>query len=62
MPHACISLLTHIIFSTKPRRPDLDDELRPRVFAYVSGIVRGPAAHFPQKGHGVALDARYVWE
>ncbi|MBI4658273.1 MAG: IS200/IS605 family transposase [Verrucomicrobia bacterium] len=55
MAHTYTNLLTHIIFSTKDRRPLLDDELRPRLFAYLGGIIReldgtsriinGPADH-----------------
>ena len=55
MPHTYTNLLTHVIFSTKDRRPDLHDDIRPRVFAYMGGIVRelrgtalainGPADH-----------------
>jgi len=40
MPHTDTELLTHLIFSTKDRRPDLDAELRPRAFAYPGGVVR----------------------
>ena len=40
MPHTYTSLLVHIIFSTKDRRPYLDAELRPRLFPYMGGILR----------------------
>ena len=40
MAHTFTNLLTHLIFSTKDRRPWLDGESRPRVFAYIGGIVR----------------------
>ena len=40
MSHTYTNLLTHVIFSTKDRRPDLGPDLRPSVFAYVGGIVR----------------------
>ena len=40
MPHSYTSLLTHVIFSTKDRRPDLDSEIRGRVFAYMGGVIR----------------------
>ena len=33
-------LLTHVIFSTKERRPLLKAEFRPRLFAYMGGIIR----------------------
>ena len=55
MAHTFTNLLSHIIFSTKDRRPFLDPELRPRLFAYLGGIIRqmdgtprlinGPADH-----------------
>src|SRR5262245_58625248 len=40
MAHTYTNLLQHIVFSTKDRRPFLDAELRPRVFAYMGGILR----------------------
>ncbi len=40
MAHTFTTLHTHVIFSTKGRAPFLDDEIRPRVFAYMGGIVR----------------------
>src|SRR5207244_386419 len=46
--HTFTNLLTHIIFSTKDRHPDLHDESRPRIFGYMGGIVR--------EMHGVALE------
>jgi REP element-mobilizing transposase RayT len=55
MAHTFTNLLTHVIFSTKDRKPFLTDDIRPRVFAYMGGIVRdlnskaliinGPADH-----------------
>lgn len=48
-------LLTHIVFSTKDRRPLLDADLKARLFPYLGGIIRahdgkaliinGPADH-----------------
>ncbi len=40
MAHTFTTLHTHVIFSTKERCPFLDDEIRPRIFAYMGGIVR----------------------
>jgi hypothetical protein len=37
-------LLTHIVFSTKDRAPMLDGELKPRLFAYMGGIIVNLAA------------------
>jgi len=55
MAHTFTHLLTHIIFSTKDRRPFLDAELKNRMFPYLGGIIRahdgkaliinGPADH-----------------
>jgi putative transposase len=57
MAHTFTHLLTHIIFSTKDRRPLLDGELKSRLFPYLGGIMRahdskaliinGPADHVP---------------
>ena len=40
MAHTFAQLLTHITFSTKGRRPELDGDLRPKLFAYMGGIIR----------------------
>jgi REP element-mobilizing transposase RayT len=40
MPQSLHVLSTHIIFSTKERRPWLNKEIRPRVWAYVSRILQ----------------------
>ncbi len=55
MAHTYTNLLIHIIFSTKDRRPFLDADLKPRLYAYLGGILReldgtaclinGPADH-----------------
>ena len=55
MAHTYTNLLFHIVFSSKDRLPLLDAELKPRLFAYMSGIIRelggtalfknGPADH-----------------
>jgi REP element-mobilizing transposase RayT len=55
MPHTFASLLVHVIFSTKNRKPDLSSELAGRLFPYMGGIVKerkgvpliinGPADH-----------------
>jgi putative transposase len=41
MAHTFTHLLTHIVFSTKDRRPLLDAELKARLFPYLGGIIRG---------------------
>ena len=40
MPHTYANLLVHVIFGTKDRRPTIAAELRPRLFAYMGGVVR----------------------
>jgi putative transposase len=55
MAHTFTHLLTHIVFSTKDRRPFLDTELKSRLLPYLGGIIReldgkaliinGPADH-----------------
>jgi putative transposase len=40
MAHTFTKLLVDFIFSTKERRPYLDAEIRPRVFAYMGGVFR----------------------
>lgn len=40
MAHTYTHLLTHIIFSTKDRRPFLDADLKSRLFPYLGGILR----------------------
>lgn len=39
MAHTFTRLLVHVIFSTKDRRPVIDAELKPRLLAYLGGIV-----------------------
>ncbi len=40
MAHSYIANYAHYVFSTKGRRPLIDDELRPRLWAYMAGIAR----------------------
>ena len=40
MSHSFTNLLYHVVFSTRGREPWLDAERRPRVFAYLGGLVR----------------------
>lgn len=40
MPQSLTRLYAHLVFSTKNREPLLDDEIRPRVHAYLATIVR----------------------
>jgi putative transposase len=38
--HTFTHLLTHLVFSTKDRRPFLATDLKPRLFSYLGGIIR----------------------
>jgi REP element-mobilizing transposase RayT len=40
MPHTFTNLLAHLVFSTKDRVPLIGTEARPRLHAYMGGIVR----------------------
>ena len=40
MGHAYTNLLVHLVFATKERLPLLDAALRPRLCAYIGGILR----------------------
>ena len=41
MSQSLTRLLAHLIFSTKNRQRWLDDEIRPRVHAYLATVIRG---------------------
>ena len=53
MPQSLTKLYAHLIFSTKNRRPFLDDEIRPRLHAYLATAVRDLDAPYVVVG-GVA--------
>jgi REP element-mobilizing transposase RayT len=38
MAHTHLNLLVHVVFSTKNRRDTLSDDLRPKLWKYISGI------------------------
>jgi putative transposase len=38
--HTFTNLVVHIIYSTKDRHPHIDTDLRPRLFAYLGGVIR----------------------
>jgi REP element-mobilizing transposase RayT len=40
MSHSYTSLLTHVVFSTKDRKPFIDAALEARLFPYFGGVVR----------------------
>jgi putative transposase len=39
MPQSLANILVHLIFSTKERRPLLQDDVRPKLHAYIIGIL-----------------------
>lgn len=50
MPSTFSSLSYHLVFSTKLRRPLLTPEIRPRVYAYVGGLIRAEGGSLTQIG------------
>lgn len=52
MPGAYANLLYHLVFSTKERRPLIDQQVKEPLYAYMGGIVRGE--------HGELLDINGV--
>jgi REP element-mobilizing transposase RayT len=40
MPHSYTSIVVHVVFSTKDRRPQLDAALEERLYPYLGGILR----------------------
>lgn len=40
MPHTYSNVLVHIVFSTKNRFPFISPEIRPRLYAYIGGVIR----------------------
>jgi REP element-mobilizing transposase RayT len=40
MAHSYTALLTHVVFSTKDRRPSIDPSLEERLFPYMGGLIR----------------------
>jgi REP element-mobilizing transposase RayT len=53
MAHTFTNLLTHVVFSTKGHHPEIDSEIRPRLMAYLGGIVRELKGH-PMTINGAA--------
>jgi len=41
MPHTYTNLIYHIVFATKERIPFITNELKPRLYEYLGGIIRG---------------------
>ena len=40
MPQSLANLLVHVVFSTKDRRPLIDDTVRPKLHGYMAGILK----------------------
>jgi REP element-mobilizing transposase RayT len=53
MPSTHTSLHYHLVFSTKDREPWLEADFRPKLFAYLGGIVKGMQGH-PHAIGGIA--------
>jgi hypothetical protein len=63
MPQSFTSLHYHLVFSTKYREPTITPQLRPRLYDYLGGIVRGEGGvcrpfrgsnHYPAGVQGLA--------
>ena len=54
MPQSLTKLYAHLIFSTKNRKPFLDDEIRPRLHGYLATVVRDLDSPFVLVGGRVA--------
>lgn len=39
MSHTYTNILSHVVFSTKDRRPLINQEIKPRLLGYINGIV-----------------------
>ena len=40
MPHSYTSIVVHVVFSTKDRKPQIDTALEERLYPYLGGILR----------------------
>jgi putative transposase len=50
MGHTFSNLLVHMIFSTRGRLPLIRDDIRPRLYEYLSGLARGEFGSAPSIG------------
>lgn len=41
MPHTYTNLLYHVVFSTKERLPFIKNDIKPRLYEYIGGTIRG---------------------
>ncbi len=72
MSHSFTSVLCHCTFSTKERRPQITEDLQPRLWPFMGGI-ESQANHHRRltfqdefraflKKHGMEYDERYIWD
>lgn len=61
MPQSFTKLYAHLIFSTKYRKPFLDEEIRSRVHAYLATVVRSMDSPYVVVG-GVADHAHILFD
>ena len=45
MAQTLVSLMVHVIFSTKNREPFITPEIEPELFAYMGGILKNHESH-----------------
>ncbi|MBL4819052.1 MAG: IS200/IS605 family transposase [Deltaproteobacteria bacterium] len=50
MVQSLATVAVHLVFSTESRRPYLDTELRPELFAYLSGIIKNNSSNVYEIG------------
>lgn len=50
MGHTYCKLLTHVVFSTKGRRPTIEERFRQRLFEYMAGLARAEFGHAVRLG------------
>ena len=76
MGHTYTKTLLHVVFSTKDRRPTMDERFRPRLYEYLAGVARNEFGHAIRLGgtadhlHGLVLlrpdvalsDAMRMWK
>jgi hypothetical protein len=78
MPQSVSSVLVHLVFSTKDRRPFLNDSIRGEMHAYLASVLNSSdndaqAAHHRRRDfqaemramfvkYGVEFDERFVWD
>lgn len=60
MAHSYLNVLIHCVFSTKNRHDTLSDEIRPKLWKYITGI--GANHHIPILSVGVPRTASmFCW-